>query len=268
MQALQKNKAIGCDRISARLLKDAAAVIAPSLTILFNRSLTTGSFPSSWKIGRVTALHKQGDRTNVNNYRPITILPTISKLLERVVHDQLYKYFIAKKILAKEQFGFRPRRSTDAALIHITDNILTCMDSGQITGAAFLDLSKAFDTVNHELLLQKLTHAGLSNNTVTWFRSYLTNRSIFTMVDNKRSSAMQVPIGVPQGSILGPLLFILFVNDLPQCLKSCNVMLYADDTVIYYSSSMISDVESKLNADLANITDWFNSNFLTLNFEK
>ena len=109
---------------------------------------------------------------------------------------------------------------------------------------------------------------GLSNNAVLWFRSYLTNRSIYTMVDNNRSSTMDVPIGVPQGSILGPLLFILFVNDLPHCLKSCNVVLYADDTVIYYSSSMISDVESKLNADLANITDWFNSNRLTLNFEK
>ena len=250
MQALQKNKAIGCDRISAKLLKDAAPVIAPSLAILFNRSLTSGFFPSSWKIGRVTALYKQGDRMNVNNYRPITILPIISKLLERAVHDQLYKYLIAKQILAKEQFGFRAKKSTDAALIHFTDKVLTCMDSGQITGAAFLDLSKAFDTVNHELLLLKLTYAGLSNNTVTWFRSYLTYRSIFTMVDNKRSSTMDVPTGVPQGSILGPLLFILFVNDLPRCLNSCNAVLYADDTVIYYSSSMISDVESKLNADL------------------
>ena len=178
------------------MLKDAAPVIAPSLAILFNRSLTSGFFPSSWKIGRVTALYKQGDRTNVNNYRPITILPIISKLLERAVHDQLYKYLIAKQILAKEQFGFRAKKSTDAALIHFTDKVLTCMDSGQIIGAAFLDLSKAFDTVNHELLLQKLTYAGLSNNTVTWFRSYLTNRSIFTMVNNKRSSTMDVQTGV------------------------------------------------------------------------
>ena len=171
MQALQKNKAIGCDRISAKLLNDAAPVIAPSLATLFNRSLNSGFFPSSWKIGRVTALYKQGDRTNVNNYRPITILPIVSKLLERSVHDQLYKYLTAKQILAKEQFGFRARKSTDAALIHFTDKVLTSMDLGQITGAAFLDLNKAFDTVNHELLLQKLNYAGLSNNTVLWFRS-------------------------------------------------------------------------------------------------
>ena len=164
LSCLQKNKAIGSDRISARLLKDASSVIATSLAKLFNRSLTLASFPSSWKIGRITALYKQGDRTDVNNYRPITILPVISKLLERAVYDQLYEYLLTNKILAKEQFGFRAKRSTDAALIHITDKILASMDAGKVTGAAFLDVSKAFDTVNHELLLQKLLTSGMSDN--------------------------------------------------------------------------------------------------------
>ena len=268
LSALQTNKATGLDRISARLLKDASSAIAPCLAKIFNCSLSTAIFPSSWKIGRITALYKQGDRTDMNNYRPITILPTVSKLLERAVHHQLYSYLNEKKILAKEQHGFRTRRATDTALIHFTDKILASMDSGQVTGVAFLDLSKAFDTVNHELLLRKLSYLGLSKNSVSWFRSYLSNRSAITVVENKRSSMMNIPIGVPQGSILGPLLFVLYMNDLPCCLKSCKVMLYADDTVLYYSSRMVCDLETKLNEDLENITVWFNNNFLTLNAEK
>lgn len=266
--SLRTNKATGLDRIGARLLKDASSAIAPCLAKIFNYSFSTAIFPNLWKIGRIVALHKQGNRTDMNNYRPITILPTISKLLERAVHQQLYHYLNEKKVLAKEQHGFRARRATDTALIHFSDKILASMDSGQVTGVAFLDLSKAFDTVNHELLLGKLSRLGLADNSVSWFRSYLSNRLVITVVEGKKSSEMNIPNGVPQGSILGPLLFVLYMNDLPQCLKSCKVMLYADDTVLYYSSSMVSDVETKLNEDLENITVWFNNHFLTLNAEK
>ena len=128
LKELKRNKAIGLDRITARLLKDASSVIAPSLANLFSRSLSQATFPSSWKIGRITALHKKGDRTNANNYRLITMLPVLSNLLERVAYDQVYGYLVTNKILVKEQYGFRDKRSTDAALIHITDKILASMD--------------------------------------------------------------------------------------------------------------------------------------------
>ena len=259
LSCLQKSKVIGSDRISAHLLKDASSGIATCLAKLFNRSVTLASFPSSWKIGRITVLYKQGDLTDVNNYRPITILLVISKLLERAVYDQLYEYLLANKILAKEQFGFRAKRSTDAALLHITGKILASMDGRKVTRPVFLNLSKAFDTMDHELPLQKLLSSGLSDNTVTWFWSHLAIRLNATVIENERLSLMEV--------LVGPLPFLMYVNDLPQCLEFCNLMLYADDTVIYYSSSTIKDVESKLNTDLANTTNWFNSNLLTLNLE-
>ena len=148
------NKAIGLDNFSARLLKDSATIISASLTRLFNLSLETHIFPSLWKFGKVTELFKKGDRCDANNYRPITVLPTICKILEKAVHIQLYAY----------QFGFRPKLSTGTTLAYFTDNILQNMEAGSFAGAVFLDLSKAFDTMDHHLLLRKLTNIGLTND--------------------------------------------------------------------------------------------------------
>ena len=268
LNRLKTNKAIGLDKISARLLKDSASLIAPVLTKLFNRSLESSKFPSIWKFGKVTALFKSGDRCDSGNYRPITILPTVSKVLEKVVHHQVYKYLVDEKILSPVQFGFRPNLSTEVALIHFTDSILDNMDKGAVTGAVFLDLSKAFDTVNHSILFSKLSKAGLTDATITWFKSYLYQRIQVTRVDNATSSAKYVSVGVPQGSVLGPLLFILYVNDLPSCIKKCKVTMYADDTVLYFSSSTLSGLEENLNADLEILCRYLNDNLLTLNAEK
>ncbi len=235
---------------------------------MFNRSLESSKFPSLWKFGKVTALFKSGDRCDSGNYRPITILPTVSKVLEKVVHHQVYKYLMDEKILSPVQFGFRPNLSTEVALIHFTDSILDNMDKGAVTGAIFLDLSKAFDTVNHSILFSKLSKAGFNDATVTWFNSYLYQRTQVTRVDNATSSAKYVSVGVPQGSVLGPLLFILYVNDLPSYIKKCKVTMYADDTVLYFSSSTLSELEENLNADLKILCRYLNDNLLTLNAEK
>ncbi|CAB4015589.1 Hypothetical predicted protein, partial [Paramuricea clavata] len=146
-------------------------VVTPILTKLFIRSLTCSTFPSTWKSGKVTALFKSGDQSNASNYKPITILPTISKVLEKAVHSQVYRYLIDNKILTPRQFGFRPKLSTEIALAHFTDIILANMDKGLVTGAVFLDLAKAFDSVDHSLLLEKLASSGLSNDSVNWFKS-------------------------------------------------------------------------------------------------
>ena len=259
LKQLRTNKAIGLDNISAHLLKDSASAIGKSLTKLFNQSLVTRTFPSLWRFGKVSALFKKGDRCDPNNYRPITVLLTLSKILEKAVHNQLYYLLNDSKIITSKQFGFRPKLS------HFTDNVLLNMDSGHLTGAVFLDLSQAFDTVDHNLLLHKLKLVRLSDDTVNWFQSYLANRKQRTSVGDALSVAAPVTVGAPQGSILGPLLFLIYVNDLPSCQLANEIILCADDTVIYYSSTDLFDLESKLNSDLATISNWFSSNLLTLN---
>ena len=192
----------------------------------------------------------------------------MSKILEKAVHIQLYAYLTKNKIITSKQFGFRSKLSTGTALAHFTDHILQNMDSGRLTVAVFLDLSKAFDTVGHHLLLQKLTNIGLADSTVQWFRSYLTNRSQITAVGDANSLAAQMPVGVPQGSILGPLLFLIYVNNLPNCPLASDIVLYADDTVLYYSSENLTDLQRHLNADLETVSEWFSRNLLTLNLSK
>ena len=218
LKRLKTNMAIELDLISARLLKDSATVIYKRLTVLFNRSLDGGIYPTIWKHGRVVALFKSGDRTDCNNYRPITILPTISKILERAVHQQLYTYLEEQNILTSKQFGFRPRLSTVTALMHFTDTILQNLDNGSMTGVVFLDLTKAFDTVDYDLLLRKLRAIGVDAQALRWLHSYHMNRQVVTLIRSTQSACCEVPVGVPQGSIYGPLLFIVFVNDLPSAL--------------------------------------------------
>ena len=268
LESLKMNKAIGLDNISARLIKDASVVICDQLTCLYNRSLQSAVFPNIWKMGKVTVLFKSGSRLDINNYRPITVLPRLSKILEKVVHTQVYGFLKTNKLLTQNQFGFREKLSTAVALAKFTDTILDNMEHGQLTGVAFLDLSKAFDTVNHSRLILKLKSITFSTRVCEWFKCYLTHRYQVTVVDNKQSSVMPVNVGVPQGSILGPLLFIIYVNDLPNCLNSCEISVYADDTVLYYSSESVTSIEAKLNDDLLNVHKWFTDNLLSLNEKK
>ena len=221
-----------------------------------------------WKLGKVSALFKSGNRCDPNNYRPITVLPTVSKILEKAVHSQVYEHLQKNKILSPKQFGFRPKLSMEIALTHFTDAILEQMDKGQLTGAVFLDLSKAFDTVDHTIIFSKLCAIGLADNVICWFKSYLSNRKQVTSVANSLSTTKPVPVGVPQGSVLGPLLFIIFVNNLPLCPRYCETALYADGTVLYGHAKDPKELESNLNHDLQCLFEWFNTNLLTLNTSK
>ena len=237
LRSISVSKATGIDEIPAKLLKIAGVYISSSLAHICNVSLKKGKVPDEWKAAKVTPIYKGGDKGDLNNFRPISVLPIISKILERSVHNQLYAYVQDRNILSSEQSGFRPNHSTQTALIDVTDHILTGMEDGKVTGIVFLDLQKAFDTVSHDLMLMKLYDLGVRKVELTWFTSYLNERKQAIALQGILSDQKCITIGVPQGSILGPLLFSIYVNDLSKNL-TCKTVLYADDTALMYSVTM------------------------------
>ena len=266
--SMSANKAIGLDDVSSRVLKLARPAIVDSLTYIINLSLSTGTFPSAWKEAKVIPLHKGGDLDNTNNYRPISILPVVSKIIERAVHNHVYSYLSAHNILNEHQSGFRPKHSTETALVDMVDDWLTNINSGKMTGVAFIDLRKAFDTVNHGILIDKLRLIGASSITLKWFRSYLSGRMQSVTFKDTISSKLPVNIGVPQGSILGPLLFLIFINDMSKVIKHGKISMYADDTTLYVNDNDVNVISKKLTEDIHEITAWLRINKLFLNTEK
>lgn len=268
LKNLPANKATGLDKIPCRLVKLAAPLIAESLCKIFNLSILSGIFPSDWKIAKIIPIYKGNEKDQRNNYRPISILSSISKIMERLVYDQLYEYLSKNELLSKCQSGFRRFHSTTTSLLDVTTEWYTNMDQGKLNSVVFLDLSKAFDTVNHSILLKKLSHYGLHTETVKWFNSYLTDRNQQCLVNGHLSSPKIIKCGVPQGSILGPLLFLIYINDLPNCLKHSNARMFADDTNITTTSKSITKLIQFVNSDLNNISEWLLANKLSLNVTK
>ena len=232
------------------MLRIAADVIAPSLTFIFNLSLSTGIFVDNWKNARVTPIHKDGSKLVMGNYRPISVLPIISKIFEQENFQQLYKYMNENNLISKFQSGFRPGYSTLSALIQMCDAWFNNMDNSELTGVVFLDIQKAFDSIDHNILLDKLKFYGISQMEFKWFQSYLTDRYQQCQINGFLSKKEKILSGVPQGSILGPLLFLIYINDLPNCLQSTIPCLYADDTQIFTSSHDTAKIADSLNSDL------------------
>jgi len=235
---------------------------------VLNCSINSGIFPHQWKLAKVSPLYKKGPKDCIENYRPISVLCTLSKILERHVHDHLYNYLIAENLLHPSQSGFRPHHSCETALSHMTDAWINALDKGNMVGTLLVDLRKAFDSVHHGMLLEKLSIYGCSEQSMKWFQSYLTERFQCVSLKNTYSEYMPVSCGVPQGSIIGPLMFILFVNDLPLCFSHCNAGLYADDTSAYVIDKDLKTIEEKLNVDAMNVFQWCNENKLRINVNK
>ena len=268
LKKIKRTKATGLDHLPASMLKDCADSIAIPLRYIVNLSLNTSTVPSAWKEAKIVPVYKSGDSSSVENYRPISVLPILSKLLEKAVHTQLSDFLANHDLLNDSQFGYREKRSTDLASALLIDNIRTNGDNGMFTGTLFLDLSKAFDTINHDLIIKKLASHGVRDIELKWFSDYLFCRCQTVIVGNQRSSKFNASCGVPQGSILGPLLFLIFFNDFPEQLSKAKCLQYADDTVIYFASSDINEIEQVIHEEMNNLDSYFENNELILNLKK
>ena len=253
-------KATGPGRISARLLRMVALSIAQCITSLFNASLTTSQFPSEWKEANITPVPKLGGKRDFNSLRPISVLPVLAKVLESVVAGQLTDYLEFNKLLSDAQSGFWSK--------HCTQDWKTALDKDKVVGTVMIDLSKAFDSICHSLLLRKLEAIGVCDTALIWSTSYLTGRRQGILTHSACSEWRHVTTGVPQGSILGPLLFLIFVNDLPAIVQHCSISLYADDTSIYVSNPDPTTVGKLLEEDQECICELLERNGLKINVEK
>ena len=262
-----ENKSTGPTSIPLKLLTLIPDLIIVPFAYIINMSLQTGEYPDLLKMVKVIPIHKGGSSQDVNNYRPISLLSIFDKLIEKLMHKRLYSFLEKNNILFRNQFGFRKNNSTVYALAQITEMIKVSIDKGKFGCGIFIDPRKAFDTVNHEILLMKLEH-GIRDNVLNCFQSYFSNRKQYVSINGESSEPLEINCSVPQGSVLGPLLFLLHINDLPNISKVLDFYLFADDTSIYYESNSIQDLEKTINKELNKLYLWLNVNRLSLNIDK
>ena len=255
LQRLKVHKATGPDNISARFLKETSYVIAPILTHIFQVSLSTGNIPNDWKEASIAPVFKRGSRNDPSNYRPISLTSVISKIMEHVIASNIMSHLEKNHIITPVQHGFRCNHSCDTQLVGLLYDLTNSYDHSTQSDLILLDLAKAFDTVPHRRLLYKLSWYGIRGQTLQWIESFLTNRYQKVVVENTCSNKVPVISGVPQGTVLGPILFLMFINDLPDIIVHSNVRLFADDCILYKQISCIDDAQ-KLQTDLASLYLW------------
>ena len=263
-----KEGSSGHDALKPNVIKKCNEYLVTPLTYIFNLSVTEGYVPKALKHAYITPVFKSGDESIFSNYRPISVLPVFSKILERLIFNRTYSFITENNILSDQQFGFRKKLSTEMALLCAIDKITQSIDNKEHTIGLFLDLKKAFDTVNLDILLNKLEKYGIRGNALSWYRSYLSDRTQSVKYYDTVSQAREVNIGVPQGSTLGPLLFILYINDMSNVLKHAYPIIFADDTTLFVSSTNVENVLTLLNEDILNLAEWFKANKLSLNLSK
>ena len=249
-----------------RVLKCAKSILASSLAELINVSVQSGKYPSKLKHAKVIPVYKGDDETDPNNYRPISQLSVFNRIFEKIMYNRLKSYIEDNELLFEAQYGFREKFSTQHAILDIVNTVQTNMDKKMFACGIFLDFKKAFDTVNHNILLHKLHHYGIRGIVHEWFSSYLANPTQTTHIDNDNISSKKNSVtGVPQGSVLGPLLFLIYINDIYFCSNKLGFYLFADDTNLLYADKDLKSLETVVNNELKNVCDWLNANKLTIN---
>ena len=267
IRRLKNKSSYGHDNISNSLIKKAQLYLIKPLTLIINQCLGRGVFPHQLKLSKVRPIFKSKDSKSFNNYRPISLLPSISKIFEYVIFYQTLDYFINNSLLCSDQFGFRPGRSTELAALKLVDHLISQLDKNNTPINIYIDLSKAFDTLDHQILLSKLEYYGVTGTANTLFSNYLCNREQYVEYNGAKSNTLNISTGVPQGSVLGPLLFLIYINDLPTVSNILNMLMYADDTTLYCNFN--KDInEMIINRELYKVNTWLSANKLTLNVSK
>ena len=268
IKKLDQNKATDIYNFPVKIIKDISDIISSPLSDIINESFSTGVFPERLKLAKVLPLHKGNSKLETNNYRPISILPIFDKILEKLMYSRLISFLTENAILSTCQYGFRENHSTNLAILDLISKVQKSNENGNLSCVIFLDFAKAFDTVNHEILLKKLLHYGIRGKAHEWFTSYLTDRKQSVSVAGSLSEPLPIKCGVPQGSVLGPLLFLIYINDIILASNIFKFTLFADDTCLFSQKNDLKSLESSTNKELTKISDWLIANKLSLNISK
>ena len=268
IEKLSDNKALGPNSIPTQILKLISPEIKLILSNRLNECINSGIFPDCLKLATITPVHKKDSKLNVENYRPVSLLSNISKIFEKILHNQIYSFLEDNNILFKNQFGFRKNHNTSHAISALTEDIRSALDENEFAVGIFVDLQKAFDTVGHDILLKKLEHYGIRENPLQLFKSYLSGRKQRVNIRGCHSDFLDIKHGVPQGSILGPLLFLIYINDLNKTIIHSKTFHFADDTGLLCRSTSLKKINKMVNHDLARLAIWLRANEISLNTKK
>ena len=268
LKKISITKSSGLEEINTRILVDAFTSIPELLVKFYNLSLKNSQIPACLKISKVTPLPKKGDVTLLNNLRPTSNTPLPTKILEKHVNKQIYEYMESNKLFFMHQNGFRKGKSTIRAVNNIANKLYEYKNNGEYSIDIFLDLSKAFNCVNHDILCMKLEKVGIKGQCKQWIMEYLRDRQQYVRNGGINSDCKSINYGIPQGSVLGPLIYLLYVNDIMDCDIASDLSMFADDTAMVAHGKVLADVVSQVNHDMTKLTGWFNANKLSVNLDK